>query len=891
MLPRRLLSSGLLLLVWAGLLVPVFGQMSLSSTQGVLPPVTPTESLLLGDDLSVFQADWQQPRNSLQTTWRNAADTRASQSPSGTVPLDFSQAALDASIAQATALRWAMTGNLLDLQKAVDILLLAALPWGTSITRPEVLTQYLCAYDFLRGASFTDLPQSTRDQLESRLLGEARSLSSGNTDSNAKAKIGATRAMAGILLMDQALLDQGLQDLQNHLQYSTTDDGWFTDSPGHYLNYTLSHLGPFLRMYHQGSGVDLYPDFQPYVEMSLRLRRPDGRIPNLSNGLNSPVGLHLFSQSTVSGAAENILWQLFEGPPWGPLWTSTNLENNDGSYSRFFALTDFQTAPQSPSISPTVLASGQSGISVFRQSWQADSDWLLLSPGIDSPAGFLGIPAFHSHNDTLEILVASAGVPLLVAPGYHRDDLSQSPPGFDPQRADWHNVLLVDGDLGLLEKGRRMRPGDFQTGPGLDAQEQGGFRGAVDFRQVETNYGGVHVSRRILFPMERYFIAADLGLDFNANQHEFAVNWVGRGQFTAIQETPDHWIGEWLDQGQGLRVQTLGLHPLQFFHGDLHMHDTFNSFEATHRVKAASQGSAGAFLSFFEPFNGQAELSVQGLISAPGSLAAEIRSANEDWTDVLLFQGIAEANEAGNLASDGKVAWIREDQGEILHGFLSEGRQLAYQGELLFSADAELTISAQWLPQSWSATLAAEGIQAGTELRFYTFTGIQQARLNGQDLLHGETETYAWVELQGVSSGQANLLEIQHQGLAVRPFRTYGFGKSSNQRLSLVGEGPARPGTSATATVSGLTSANTWLAMAPSPGESPLVGGILLVDQNSATLYPPNSVQGEQADWVFQIPNDPGLVGTSFYLQAAGADFSLPEGWAFSHGLQLTIQP
>jgi hypothetical protein len=417
---------------------PAVAQMSIGSLAGVLPSSAASgSSLILGDDLSDFRAAWVSPVHPTQQFWRDTVNGRANQATSGVTPTTYNQAANDSAIAQSAGLRYAMTGNVADLNKAVGALSVLSVPGGTSITRPEVLTSYLSAYDFIRLAPLADLSQATRNSIETRLNFIAGGLSSGMTDSNAKGKIGATRGLAGVLLRNQSLLNQGLADLQAHFNYSTTDDGWYSDSQGHYLNYTLRHVGLFTRAYQQGSGVDLYASFKPFVDMSIALRKPDGTMPNVSNGLNYAVGLNLLSQTTDADTASRTLWYLEEFPTSPDPFANTNLQLNDYSYSSFFALTDLtNVALQAPTSSPTFLATGQSKVSVFRQNWGPTSDYLLLSPGVDSPhsvipSGFgdLNIPAFHSHNDTGEILVASRGHYLLVASGYNRTDLAQRRPG------------------------------------------------------------------------------------------------------------------------------------------------------------------------------------------------------------------------------------------------------------------------------------------------------------------------------------------------------------------------------------------------------------------------------------------------------------------------------
>ncbi|MBX7168037.1 MAG: heparinase II/III-family protein [Pirellulales bacterium] len=716
--------------------------MSIGSTTGVLPPNMPTTSLILGDDLANLQAQWVTPVNSQQLSWRNSANSRASQNTSGAVPVDFGVATNDASIAQAAGLRFAMTGNVADLNKAVGALSLADVPGGTFITRPEVLTSYLAAYDFIRGASNVQLPQATRDTIEARLLSLSQSLDYGNqTYSNARAKIGATRALAGVLLRDQDQLDTGLADLQGHFDYSTTDDGWFTDSQGHYLNYTLRHWGYFLRAYEQGSGVDLYENLRPYVDMSLGLRLPDGTVPNVSNGLNEPIALHFFSQDSDPTTAANILWNTSEVGPSPYSFDQTAIENNDWTNTTDFALTDFSAvAPQAPTRSPTYFAPGQSAVSVFREDWGATSDYLLLSPGVDSPAFHLYsddppidayVPAFHSHNDTGEILVASQGKYILVAPGYDRDDLTNSPPNFGPRDPTWHNVVLVDGTLGGTDFGRRMRPEDFVRTNRLDSTEFGTFHGVSDFSTLQMNYGGVAVTRSVAAPHEDYYVVADR-MDGNA-AHTYAFNLVGRGVRTVLTNTPDYKQVRWEYQGAQVIENLIASQSMTFSAGNLWMHDTFDNFQQTYRMRGTMTGATdGLFLSVIEtgPI-GPAHLYITKLSNDSQWLAMRVAHDTAGWTDYILSQHSLQSRTAGALSSDARYAYIRQQGLELTGLMMAEGTQLGYLGDTVLELSNPATLSLRMLIDQILGTVSDDGLVPGTELRIFDRGTIAWATLDG----------------------------------------------------------------------------------------------------------------------------------------------------------------
>lgn len=765
---RAVLAIGAVSLISTSLLfsTAVVAQMSIGSLTGILPPAdTNSTSVILGDDLNDFRSAWTSPLNSTQQFWRDTVNGRANQTTSGMVPTTYAQAASDSSIAQSAGLRYAMTGNVADLNKAVGALLLLDVPGGTTITRPEVVTSYLSAYDFIRLAPLTDLPQATRDSIQARLIGAANSLDNGFTNSNAKGKIGGTRGLAGVILRHQPLLNQGLADLQAHFNYSTTDDGWYTDSQGHYLNYIMRHVGLFTRAYEQASGVDLNPNFQPLIDMSIALRKPDGTTPNVSNGLNYGVGVNLFSQSTNADAASQTLWYLNSLPP-NP-FSNTNLQLNDYSYSSFFALTDFSNVtPHEPTSSPTFLAMGQSHVSVFRQDWGPDSDYMLLSAGIDSPYGVasssfgpIRVPAFHSHNDTGEILVAARGEYLLVAPGYARTDISNTPPGFDPQRGDWHNVVLVDGHVGDPvappeldpdngDGGRTMRPDDFTHTNRLDSTEHSGFAGVSDFSTLGMTYRGADVTRSIAFPGEDYFVVFDRMQ--SPDEHWYGFNLVGRGTQTVLSDSPEMMQVAWEHGGQQAIEHLISTHemiPLET--SSIYMHNEFDEFEVTQRMTAYIQASDASFLSVIETAEAGApsRFNLTRLASSAEHMGLEVKDPNAGWTDTILAQWNEIERTVGPLTSDAPYAYAREIDGTLHGSLIAAGTSLWYDGDRVLQSSHPVTLSMLYQQDAIFGTLSDDGLIAGTELQLFD-VNILAATLDGLPLDFTNEPGHAQIVLQ-----------------------------------------------------------------------------------------------------------------------------------------------
>ncbi|MCX5659476.1 MAG: hypothetical protein NTW19_07105 [Planctomycetota bacterium] len=776
-----LLASGL---IGAGMLAlapsAALAQMSIGSTTGLLPAATPTQSLILGDNLASLQADWASPLNDYQTYWKSTIVGRANQAVSAAAPATFAAAVTNSSVAKAAALRYALDPSgptaAADLAKAVAALKVAAVPGGTEITKTEPTTSYLMAYDFLRAAPVSAADRAT---IEASLLAVANTLGGGLSDYNVRGKVGGTRGLAGVVLGNQALLNQGLADLQNHFNYSTTNDGWFTDSQGHYLNYTLAHITAFARAYQQGSGVDLFANLKPYADMTIGMRLPNGAVPNVSNGTITPVAVNMLSAIAGPAANANLIWNLTtgSGSTSGPhAFDVTNVINNDGTFTNSFVLTDFSVAPQAPSTSPTFITRGQSGVSVFRNDWGTSSNYLMLSPGVDSPASvgtFNGIPAipgatfpaYHSQNDTGEILVAAKGVYILAAPGYDRRDLSNSPAGYDPKRADWHNVVLVDGNVGTLpgpagsipnsenpleyggpNLGRTTRPGDFTHTSRLDSAERGNFKGVNDFSSLVLHYNDADVRRSIAFPNEDYFVVADAMN--SASSHAYAFNLVGRGTQTVLTSTPSLVEVKWELEGKQVIEHLLSTHAMSLGTTQLWMMNTYNVFEQTQRMQAGISADHAGFLSLIETGNAGDPSRYNITNRSTATLTAmTVASPLDGWTDTIFAQGAMGPQSAGPLSGDAQFAYAREKAGRLDSVMISVGQHLAFNGAEVFDASAPVTLSLLLGHDGILGTISSDDLAPGTLLRFFHIPGIASATLDGLALEFTNAGGYSSVTL------------------------------------------------------------------------------------------------------------------------------------------------
>lgn len=718
-------------------------QMTLPAGPGKLAADPPKVSVVLGKDLATLRGWWAKPVNKHQESYKASLLGRADMGVGDGKPAKFADSTAVSTTAKCAALRWAMEPDgpkaATDLAKVLFALKNAAIAGGTEITRNEIMTNYLLAYDFTRPAPWSI---EDRKEIEANLTQLAESLGGGESDSNVRGKVAGARGLAGVLLHNQALLDKALTELANHFKYSTTDDGWFTDSQGHYLNYTLPHLSTFVRAYHQASGVNLYPSLKPYADMSIALRLPSGVCANVSNGTITPVGIHYFSFTPDVESGANMIWYLTSMAP--EAFANTNLTNNDWTMLNSFVLSDFSKPAKPPAFSPTVLTRGQSGVSSFRNDWTSSSHFLLLSPGVDSPTQTRTVPltfppvqgvfpAYHSQNDTGEILVALHGVYILNAPGYDRRDLSNAPKDLDPKRADWHNVLLVDGNVGVLPGpagalpygetpiayggptlGRATRPGDFTHTDRLDAAERGNFKGAADFATLQMKYNNTQVRRSVAFPNEDYFLVADVAV--SDKSHEYGFNLVGRGAQTVAAESPTQMHVQWDFEGVTAHEHLVSTHPMTLKTGQIWHHLHYNTFEKTTRATSSVNADVAGFMAVIEGAKGASGLKVTNRGDAQVT-AVEVANAAAGWTDVAFSQAASKERVVRGVGSDARFAYLRRvADGKLHSGMFARGTTLSLDGKLVVTASKPITLSFTLEGNSFKATISPDNFTAGTRV-------------------------------------------------------------------------------------------------------------------------------------------------------------------------------
>lgn len=122
-------------------------------------------------------------------------------------------------------------------------------------------------------------------------------------------------------------------------------------------------------------------------------------------------------------------------------------------------------------------------------------------------------------------------------------------------------------------------------------------------------------------------------------------------------------------------------------------------------------------------------------------------------------------------------------------------------------------------------------------------------------------------------------------------FTQYGVGVSPVNSIGLNGSGSAQPGTVAALTATSVPSNPAVFFASTIQANVPVLGGVALIDLNGNFQLSVVPAAGGVATWNAGIPNNPGLVGFTAYIQAAAIDGTQPGGWALSNGVEVTVCP
>jgi len=551
---------------WGQLVVP-------SSYPGTL--AAPTSSILLKPaDITGLQAWWNAPVAGDQTTIKNNVIYTANQSLAFSAPSDLNATTAQATIVQARALRWVLTGNgdtsNADFTSVKSVLTnYAASAGGSDITAPLSSKGYAVAFDLINGY----LTSGERSAIQTRLQNNVVSKLGSPSPANNHAVINyAARGLYAILLGNQTNLNSAMSGFAGAYNNVTTNDGFFTDGD-RYQNYTLGTTIPFMTAYINGSGdaagsAQFVNAAEQMARYAIGIRMPNGISPSFHNSDNMPIVVQEFSRLVQDpNLKAATLWYAnqLNGANWAG---ATNAFNNQWVLTDLMTTTATDVSAAAPNWSPTYFSGGQARISVFRNDWGTSSNYLATTAGVDGNIGSF------AHADTGAITLAANGTQVIVEPGYARYNgvfgigadgkMPNTPPGGSPNLdtsvATEHNVLLArntgTGSWGVGDVGKNITQtsANETISNRLDSAERGNFKGVVDFSTLKSNYGtagaGANVHERRSTGMinesatsQGYMVMADSFRSTNATNKDFALNLIGKSTAANTQvmvDQPDY---------------------------------------------------------------------------------------------------------------------------------------------------------------------------------------------------------------------------------------------------------------------------------------------------------------------------------------------------------------
>jgi hypothetical protein len=546
-----------------------------SSDPGTL--TAPTASILLNPtDLPALQTWWTTPASGYQTTIKNSVNATANASLSLAAPSTLAQTTTQASIAQAKALRWLLTGNgntasqdFLDVKNVLTNY--AAIGSGSSgITAPLASKGYLVAYDFINAG----LTASQRSAILTRLnTNVANKWGSPQNNNNQYFINYGVRGLYALLSGNKTNLNSALSNLHSAYNANTTDDGFMTDGD-RYLDYSLGTMAPFLNAYKNASndatGIAQYQNAAAQqARYALGVRLPNGLSPSFHNSDNTAYVVQELSRMVTDPSLKAAtVW--YANQLNGFKWNGDSVAlNNQSGMTDLLWTVDATATATAPNWSPTYFSGGQGGISVFKNDWGTNSNYLATTAGIDNPNSF-------AQNDTGAITLAANGTQVLVEPGYARyngvnffgwwiggDSAMPNTPAhsggtnnLDTTPAIEHNVLLARdhgttpwgiGNNGDAESNTNT---DITVTNRLDSAERGNFKGVADFSTLKADYtgggAGANVQERRSTAMMNesatdrgYFVMADAFRSTNSTNKDFALNLIGKSTAANTQIMAD----------------------------------------------------------------------------------------------------------------------------------------------------------------------------------------------------------------------------------------------------------------------------------------------------------------------------------------------------------------
>jgi hypothetical protein len=542
-------------------------------------------------------------------------------------------------------------------------------------------------------------------------------------------------------------LTLSVDQLNSVYRYMFTRDGVYLDGYGYYWTYQLFQAVPFFYAARNIAGVDVFPAMKPVFEWMVRDSAPQGWLMNIEDSWVKTTWTamvaepYLTAPTRLSSAARlgNVLqWRFFQqdwkGPGYPDGWT--------GATSQAYLWPD-EIIHIDQSISQ--VAPDTDGFDFYGEGGNTTvmrSDWNYGDPATRWVM-FYGAPQSnnHDHCDTMQVLLNAENTVMLNDNGYGPDRFAQRSSWFPSSN---HNVVTMDG-AGARDV--------FANSVNLDGTFADYSEKVAYYDQTTSGVAGSKSwTRGVLFPARDYVVIADSLHSPNEQTWDSYLHARGvadRQGPSTVWTTPSNIFGP----SAKLYALNLPADPYGQLKGGKNnlfgADDEQPDAEPNQYLKATQQGTDGQFLTIAVPRPLTAEAPVFTDLSSDSVLAATV--SYDGNTDTVIKQLNTESHAAGELVSDGRLAWSRGNGGALGAWQVTDGTALSYAGVRRMSAS---------IPVSATADLTAPhpviDIQANSASP-YTFSVAG----------HHPAAKFAGSSVQGTDSGVTTTFQLTGSGRLV----------------------------------------------------------------------------------------------------------------------------
>jgi hypothetical protein len=538
-------------------------------------------------------------------------------------------------------------------------------------------------------------------------------------------------------------LDRALNRINSLFTVLTTDDGLWVEG-SHYLTYTSGNMIPFAWHYRNVSDVNLFEDLRPLFDFVLKVRYPNGRLPNIEDAYSN-----IFPHSMIAPAFQGIdasihMWAHENSPGFDPVWWTQDVKEVD-----LFIIHE-STIPASPPPTQASLVFPDARVAVLRSGWDEAGLYLYLNGAPDYTNTLAG--GVHTHPDPLECILYANKALFLNDAGY-------GPDGFNDDNRSWythpeaHNIILIDGSAS------QNSVAEIKTF--INSEH-------LSFVEMIAAYRGATVSRSALLIDSVYIVIADHITAGGDKACDLILH--GRGEMTQSDRRVT-----WATTNEDSQDVEISAH---FFPATTSLEHKsglacfeWQHEETNHYIRSHDAGRNVQFLTLLAPqVSGESPPTVQEF-SGEGYTGALIQD------DLIVFQKDTTMITAEDLQSDARIIYQRK--GGVLSGFwfLQGGSILVDNEARLLESSTRVSIAAEppteqqyglqvWSPEEefelylglpdslWPSTVSLEGVP----IPFHLQTDGVYLEMNGEGIV-----TINFTKAQKgevVLDGRINILDV-----------------------------------------------------------------------------------------------------------------------------------